>query len=135
MTDLHTNSEPVRIDIWLWAARFYKTRSLAAAAVVAGHVTVNEQRCKRGKTIKPGDTVCVNRASEMTEVEVLQLSLRRGPAPQAQSLYRETKESRARADLLVAQRMAGLARSPAPGVRPTKRDRRVLDDWTRGEHG
>lgn len=131
MADLRTTSEPVRIDIWLWAARFYKTRSLAAAAVTAGHVTVNAQRCKRAKTVKAGDTICVNRAGELTEVAVVALSFQRGPAPQAQTLYQETEASRVRAESLRSRR--AIEKAPAPGTRPTKRDRRVLDNWTRGD--
>ena len=134
MTDSRTVAEPVRIDIWLWAARFYKTRSIAATAVAAGHVTVNGQRCKRAKTVKPGDTICINRSPELTEVVLLQLSAQRGPAPQAQTLYQETEISRSRAELLQSQRTSGDGPAPTPSTRPTKRDRRALDNWTRGTH-
>lgn len=133
MIDPHNASEATRIDIWLWAARFYKTRSLAAEAVTAGHVSVNGLRCKRAKGIKPGDVIHINRGGEQTEVAVVQLSTRRGPAPLAQTLYVETPESRARAELLRAQRAITTSQAPTPTSRPTKRERRALDRWTKGE--
>jgi ribosome-associated heat shock protein Hsp15 len=125
--------EPIRIDIWLWAARFYKTRNLAAEAVTAGHVSVNGQRCKRAKGVKPGDVVSMNRGGEQTEVTVMQTSTRRGPAPLAQTLYQETPESRARAEIMRALRTMTAAQASTPGSRPTKRERRALDRWSRQE--
>lgn len=134
MTDSRTTPESIRIDIWLWAARFYKTRGIAATAVTAGHVTINGLRCKRAKTVRPGDTIAINRSAVLTEVVLLQLSDRRGPATQAQALYQETETSRSRAELLRSQRAPGTGAAPAPSARPTKRNRRALDSWTRGEY-
>ncbi|MBI1907745.1 MAG: hypothetical protein HYS20_16130 [Rhodocyclales bacterium] len=133
MIDPRTATEPVRIDIWLWAARFYKTRSLAAEAVTAGHVGVNGQSCKRAKGVKPGDVININRSGEQTEVAIVQLSTRRGPAPLAQNMYRETPESRARAELMRAQRAVNAGPTPMPTSRPTKRERRALDRWSKSE--
>ena len=128
----HTNA-PIRIDVWLWAARFYKTRSIAAVAVSAGHVSVNGQRCKRAKGVKPGDEVSINRPGELTEVTVLQLSVKRGPAQEAQALYLETPESRARSELMRVQRALERVSEATPSSRPTKRERRALDRWNKGD--
>lgn len=117
-----------RIDKWLWAARFYKTRSLAVDEIGKGRVQVNGADAKPSREIRPGDTVCLRQGSVEKTVEVLDLSMQRGPAPQAQLLYRETPESLERRSLEAERRR--LAQEPALSIeqgRPTKRDRRQLD--------
>jgi ribosome-associated heat shock protein Hsp15 len=116
----------MRVDKWLWAARFYKTRSLASAAVDGGHVEVNGERAKRAKPIRVGDEVRIRLNQSTHVVRVRGLSERRGPAPEAQQLYEETEESRRERERLAEQRR--LAPPPAyeEGGRPTKRDRRDL---------
>jgi ribosome-associated heat shock protein Hsp15 len=120
--------EGVRIDKWLWAARFYKTRSIASSAIEAGHVRIGGQRCKPSRTVHIDDTICLQRDNEQQEVIVRALSTLRGPASVAQRLYAETAESlqrRAEADAL--RRLAPPSGS-ATG-RPSKRERRDLERW------
>ena len=116
----------VRLDKWLWAARFHKTRSLAAAAINAGEVRVAGERVKPARDVKPGDRLQVRRGDDVIDVVVRELSSVRGSAPVAQRLYEETEESRQRR-ARAAERRA-LAREPALDIRgrPTKRDARVL---------
>jgi ribosome-associated heat shock protein Hsp15 len=134
-----TPSEPaagrVRIDKWLWAARFFKTRSLAAEAVAAGKVEVNEERVKPAKLIQLGDLVSVRLGPYLHAVQVRGLSERRGPASVAATLYEETAESAAARTKLAEQlRMAPAAFVYEEKGRPTKRDRREIDRF-RDEHG
>lgn len=120
--------ESQRIDKWLWAARFYKTRSVAVDEIGKGRVQINGADAKPSREIHPGDTVCLRQGSVQKTVIVLGLSMQRGPAPQAQLLYRETAESLERRRV-EAERQR-LAREPAHSIeqgRPTKRDRRQLD--------
>jgi ribosome-associated heat shock protein Hsp15 len=122
MTD---TADKLRIDKWLWAARFFKTRSLAADAVESGKVTMNEARIKPAKAIGPGDRLVIRLGQYHFDVQVLALSNRRGPAPEAQKLYRETDESRARRAEIAEQNRA--LPQPAFKGRPTKRDRREIE--------
>ncbi|MCG5500193.1 RNA-binding S4 domain-containing protein [Ectothiorhodospira lacustris] len=116
----------VRIDKWLWAARFFKTRALAAEAVSGGHVHVNGQRVKPARTVKVGDQLRITRNAEAWEVAVLGLNDRRRPATEAQALYRESEESRIRrAEEAEARRLARLA-VPHTEHRPDRRDRRHI---------
>ena len=125
----------VRIDKWLWAARFFKTRSLAAEAVAAGKVEVNEERVKPAKLIQLGDSVSVRVGPYLHVVHVRGISERRGPASVAATLYEETAESSAaRAKLAEQLRMAPAAFVYEEKGRPTKRDRREIDRF-RDEHG
>ena len=119
----------MRIDKWLWAARFFKTRTLAVAAIAAGHVTVNGERAKPAKELRPGDQVVVRRPPFEHTVVVKALSERRGPASEAALLYDETPESRARRTVLAAEMKA----MPAPRFkgRPTKKTRRDYEKWLR----
>lgn len=120
--------ESQRIDKWLWAARFYKTRSVAVDEIGKGRVQINGADAKPSREIHPGDTVCLRQGSVQKTVIVLGLSMQRGPAPQAQLLYRETAQSLERRRV-EAERQR-LAREPAHSIeqgRPTKRDRRQLD--------
>jgi ribosome-associated heat shock protein Hsp15 len=129
------DSGRVRIDKWLWAARFFKTRSLAAEAIAAGKVEVNEERVKPAKLIQLGDSVSVRLGPYLHVVRVRGLSERRGPATIAATLYEETAESAAaRAKLAEQLRMAPAAFVYEEKGRPTKRDRREIDRF-RDEHG
>lgn len=120
-------TDPVRVDKWLWAARFFKTRSLAAEAIDGGKVQVNGERAKPAKALRPGDEVRLRLGPYEHVLKVLGTSERRGPAPEAQRLYRETDASReAREKLHWQLTKAAPAMEPAKG-RPTKRDRRDLD--------
>jgi ribosome-associated heat shock protein Hsp15 len=116
----------VRLDKWLWAARFYKTRSLATAAVSAGEVRVARDRVKPARDVKPGDELQIRRGDDVMDVVVRELSSVRGPAPVAQRLYEETEVSRQRRAQAAERRT--LAREPALEIkgRPTKRDARAM---------
>ena len=128
-------SARVRIDKWLWAARFFKTRSLAADAIGAGKVEVNDERVKPAKPIQLGDTISVRLGPYLHVVRVRGLSERRGPATVAATLYEETAESvAARAKLAEQLRLAPAAFVYEEKGRPTKRDRREIDRF-RDEHG
>ena len=113
----------LRIDKWLWYARFFRTRSLAQAAVEGGHVQVNDERVKASRAVRTGDRLHISRGQERMEVLVLGIPARRGPAREAQAHYRETAESEAaRARARELRRLT----SVAPSRRPDKRDRREL---------
>ncbi len=121
-----------RLDKWLWAARFFKTRSLAADEIGRQRVQVNGQPAKASRELKPGDEVKLRQGAVERTVVVRGLSGTRGPAPAAQALYEETAESLARREAQARQRQ--LAPEPAATIeqgRPTKRDRRKLADWDR----
>jgi ribosome-associated heat shock protein Hsp15 len=123
-----TNEElkDVRADVWLWAARIYKTRSVAKQAIDGGKVDVNNEGCKPSKTVHVGDHIRLTRGEERLELEILALSQVRGSAPIAQTLYRETDESKAAREQAKEQRRltgAGLNRPPR---RPNKQERREL---------
>lgn len=126
-------TEPLRIDKWLWVARFFKTRSLAQAAVKGGHVDLNGRRCKPAATVTAGDRVRLVRGEQSFDLEVLDTAQRRGPAATARTLYRETAESiRRRAEAAERKKMAGGA-GPGPQRRPDKRERRQLRRLLRDE--
>lgn len=120
-------SASVRIDKWLWAARFFKTRSLATDAVDGGKVRLNGERVKPARNVKTGDTLAIDNGATEWEVVVRDLSDKRGPAPVAQALYAETEQS-ARKRQQEAERKR-FFREPSATIkgRPTKRDRRLLD--------
>lgn len=129
-------TERLRLDKWLWAARFYKTRSLAAEDIDKGRVQVNEQVAKASRELKAGDVVCLRQGSGQNAVVrtvvVQALSTVRGPAPQAQRLYEETPDSvLARAQAAERRRTAAEPAEAIEHGRPTKRDRRQLADWDR----
>ena len=118
--------DKVRLDKWLWAARFYKTRSMAAEAIDGGKVYVGGDRVKRSKDVRVGDTIRVRLGPYEHLVVVRALSERRGPAPEARMLYEETPESAAARDKLRDQlRLLPAAFIPA-NARPTKKDRRAM---------
>lgn len=121
-----SETEVLRVDVWLWAARFFKTRSLARQAIDAGHVEVNDAACKPARALHVGDRLRIGRAQERLEVSVLALSARRGPAGDAQRLYRETDASRVAREVSREQRrLSGAAFDHPPG-RPDKQARRQL---------
>ena len=116
----------VRLDKWLWAARFFKTRALAAAAVSAGKVQSGGQRLKAARVIRIGDCLRIRRGFEQFEVVVMQLSERRGPASEARLLYQETEASIAeRAAEAEKRKLASLQRPVSEG-RPDKKQRRQI---------
>ncbi len=120
--------ESLRIDKWLWAARFYKTRSLAAEEIGKNRVQVNGQDAKASREVRAGDRVRLRQGQVEREVVVRGISAIRGPAPVAQQLYEETPESQARREAAAQQRR--VAAEPALSIeqgRPTKRDRRQMD--------
>ncbi|UCC84955.1 MAG: RNA-binding protein [Gemmatimonadota bacterium] len=119
--------EAVRLDKWLWAARFFKTRSLAAKAVSGGKVQVNGRRAKRASNLHVGDRVRVRKGPHEYQLVVQRLSERRGPAKEAATLYEETPESIQARESLKAQRKAGPQYSFREGGRPRKKERRQLD--------
>ena len=125
--------ESMRLDKWLWAARLYKTRTLAAQDVVRGRVTVNGQPAKSGRELHVGDRLGLQHAAGYRqELTVQLLSLQRGPAPMARTMYAESPESLAARERALQQRR--LAPEPAATLaegRPTKRDRRALASWQR----
>ncbi|MBF0177601.1 MAG: RNA-binding protein [Magnetococcales bacterium] len=123
----------VRIDKWLWTARFFKTRTLAAEAVAGGLVHLNDMRTKAGHEIKVGDILTIHRGSDEYIVAVRQLAIQRRPAPEAAMLYEESPESRQARETLAEQRRVQSSLQPIPGGRPTKKIRRHLNrmqkDW------
>ena len=121
--------EKVRIDKWLWAARFYKTRSLAQQAVEGGKVKLNGQRVKPAKDVRTGDRLDLRIGTQDWTVSVLQLSDKRGPASVAQTLYEESPESVMRRAEQTALRKLAVEPSQERHGRPTKRERRQLDRW------
>jgi ribosome-associated heat shock protein Hsp15 len=120
----------VRLDKWLWAARFFKTRSLAQQAIAAGQVKLNDERIKPAHELKVGDAVFLRKENLEWHVLVRALSDKRGPAEVARKLYEETAASQAER----ARRQDLRHLGPEPGAerkgRPTKRDRRRLEDWS-----
>ncbi len=118
--------EGLRVDKWLWATRFYKTRSLAAKAVGGGLVHVNEQRVKPARTLQEGDLLKVGSQPDTREIRVLGMPRRRGPATEAATFYEETEQSIARREASREQRQLDRLSEPRPEVRPDKRSRRQL---------
>jgi ribosome-associated heat shock protein Hsp15 len=119
--------DDVRMDKWLWAARFFKTRALAAKACELGRITSNGQPAKSARPVRVADMLQVKNEAGEFHVEVLLLSEMRGPAAVAQTLYRETEASRAMRLRLAEERKA-MPRFELPGAgKPSKRNRRVLD--------
>ena len=121
--------ERVRFDKWLWAARFYKTRTLAAQAIDAGQARVDDERVKPAHAVRVGLRVTVRRQGLVWDAEVIALSDRRGSAADAALLYRESAESVAARARAIAERQAALAAQTRFTGRPTKRDRRKLEDF------
>ena len=117
----------VRLDKWLWAARFFKTRSMAAEAVSGGKVHVNDARAKPARPVKLGDELAIRRGAEQFTVIVKGLSSQRGPAPVARQLYEETEQSRASREAEAETRRLFHKSYPSPPPsRPNKKDRRHI---------
>ena len=127
--------DAVRIDKWLWAARFFKTRGLATEAVLGGRVHVNGMRVKPSKDVKAGDTIEVNVAQVDWTVVVRDVAEKRGPACIAQRLYEETVESRLRRERFAAERKLTRPLGADLGGRPTKQDRRRIEALRRAQRG
>jgi|SRR5450432_1342470 len=119
----------VRIDKWLWAARFFKTRSLAGRACELGRIQSNNQPAKPAREVKVGDLLRIRNEGGDFQVEVLLLSEVRGPASLAQTLYRESEASRELRLKAAAERKAMMNFTPAPQGRPSKRDRRKIHQF------
>jgi ribosome-associated heat shock protein Hsp15 len=115
-----------RMDKWLWAARFFKTRTVAAKACELGRIQSNGQPARSARDVRVGDRLSIKTEGGDFEVEVLALSEIRGPASVAQTLYRETEASKEARRLFAEERRAGLHFTPAPAGRPSKRDRRRI---------
>lgn len=124
------DDEPLRIDKWLWAARFFKTRSLAAKAVDGGRVRLNGEGAKPSRAIRPGDELTIRVGELEWVIDVKALSRQRGPAAQAALLYAEREDSRARRQEAISLRK--VQPHPAADVkgRPTKKDRRLIHRFT-----
>ena len=123
----------VRIDKWLWAARFFKTRSLAQTAVSGGKVRLKDERVKVAKEVKVGDTLSVRVGEYEWMVVVTALSEKRGSAEIARTLYEETADSIARRVAQIAERRAEASVWGERKGRPTKRERRAVEKWQRGD--
>ena len=132
---MNDNTRGVRIDKWLWAARFFKTRSLAQTAVGGGKVRLNDERVKVAKEVKVGDTLAIRVAEYEWVVAVTALSEKRGSAEIARTLYKENEESIAKRLAQIADRraQAGVWGERVGKGRPTKRERREVERWQRGE--
>jgi ribosome-associated heat shock protein Hsp15 len=124
-------TEMVRIDKWLWAARFFKTRSLAAQAVSGGKVQLNGLRVKPAIPVKPGDELEIHKSGFEYQVQIMGVSERRGPAAVAQTLYQESEQSVRRREALREQHRLAGASAPHPQHRPDKKARRQLRDMKR----
>ncbi len=118
--------EKPRLDKWLWQARLFKTRVLAAREIRAGHVRVNGGRVKPSRSLEQNDLLAIRREGYVQQLRIVDFATRRGPPKEAAMLYRETKETEtARLDA-AARHKAGTARAPAPAGRPDKRQRRDI---------
>ncbi|HVY66671.1 MAG TPA: RNA-binding S4 domain-containing protein [Gammaproteobacteria bacterium] len=127
MSDEEAGQDRLRIDRWLWCARFFKTRSVAAEAVRGGHVRLNGQRVKPAHAVKVGDAVTIELRDESErDVRIAAIPVRRGPAPEASATYVETPESIERRRLAAEQRALRPAFAPPTSGRPDKRTRRLL---------
>lgn len=124
------DGDKVRLDKWLWAARFFKARAQATEAVEGGKVHVNGARAKPARPVRVGDKLEIQRGGEEFTVVVRELSDRRGPASAAQGLYEETEESRTRRAQLREERHLHAALGPAPSQRPNKQQRRRIIRFT-----
>lgn len=120
----------MRIDKWLWAARFFKTRSLALAAIENGRVKLDGQRVKPAREVRPGDRLAIRIGEHEWALTVRGLSMQRGPAPLAQQLYEEDADSHARRQAQVRDRKLNAAPEASIRGRPTKRDRRRIHQFT-----
>lgn len=127
----HESDAEIRLDKWLWAARFFKTRSLAAEAVTGGKIHINGDRAKPSRVVRPGDELAIRCGPYEWIVFVKDTSRQRGPASQAQQLYEETAESLRHREAAIARlKFEQSVDFDSPG-RPSKKDRRAMERWTR----
>ena len=127
------NAQKVRIDKWLWAARFYKTRSLASEAIKGGKVSVNGHKAKPSRELEIGDSIILRQAADLKTVIVQDISDKRGPASIAQLLYHETDESIEKREKEKELRKLAAVQMPHGEGRPTKRSRRLIHRFTRAD--
>ena len=132
MSKQESDSDKIRLDKWLWAARFFKTRSLATEAINGGHVHLNGARVKPSRSVKLDDEVRIKKGSVEFIVHIRGLSDKRGPAPVAQTLYEETEASQAQRENQKEQRRLMADAGPRPDKKPSKRDRRHIIRFRRG---
>jgi ribosome-associated heat shock protein Hsp15 len=132
LSENSADEAPVRIDKWLWAARFFKTRALAAKACDLGRVSLNGREAKPARDVHPGDFLRIRTEGGELEIEALALSEMRGPATVAQTLYRETDSSKAARLKAAEERKAMQEFAPLPERRPSKRDRRRIIQFRGG---
>ncbi|GAB3353405.1 RNA-binding S4 domain-containing protein [Lysobacter tyrosinilyticus] len=125
-SDFLASPASVRLDLWLWAARFFKTRSLAKQAIETGKIEIGGQRAKPARGVHVGDAMKIARGEEVFEIEVLALSDTRGPAKVAQALYSEGDASRLRREAERSRRAAARAGYQPPETKPDKRARRLI---------
>lgn len=123
----------VRVDKWLWAARFFKTRSVAQQAIEGGKVRLAGERVKPAREVKAGDSLSISIGNHTWDVKVLQLSEKRGPAPVARLLYAESEESRIRREADIATRRLTTEPAQSRKGRPTKRERREMARYEGGD--
>lgn len=133
MTTPDADSDKTRLDKWLWAARFFKTRSLATEAINGGHVHLNGARVKPARSVQLDDEVRIRKGSLEFIIHVRALSDRRGPPSVAQTLYEETEDSHRQREQRSAQRRLKADAGPRPDTRPSKRERRHIIRFNRGE--
>lgn len=126
MSDDQDTLQAVRLDLWLWAARFFKTRSLAKQAIETGRIEIGGQRAKPARAVRAGDALRIARGEETFEVEVRGLSDTRGPASIAQTLYAESEASKLAREQAQALRVAERTGYRAPETKPDKRARRLI---------
>lgn len=127
-----SDAERVRLDKWLWAARFFKTRALATEAINGGHVHLNGSRPKPARGVQEGDELLIVRGQERLQVRVLGLSERRGPASVAQQLYQEDESSRLQRQQLAEERRLQAVAMPHASGRPDKKGRRQIHRFLKG---
>lgn len=132
MSAQHTDDDGLRLDKWLWAARFYKTRALARAMIEGGKVHYNGQRTKPSKLVALGARLRLWQGDEEKEIEIRGLSGQRRSADEAQRLYQETADSLARRERHAEARRLGSLHSPKPDSKPDKKQRRDLLRWKQG---
>ena len=128
-------SEGARIDSWLWAARFFKTRSLAKQAIEGGKVQVDGAKAKPSKAVQPGDVLDIRKGDQRWTVVVEAVASKRGPASVAASLYRETEESVAARQQSAEQKRLDRMAAPVPDHKPSKKERRDLQRFRRNHEG
>ena len=130
---MHSSEDTVRLDKWLWAARFYKTRRLAVEAITNGKVSVNDERPKPARTVKTDDLLLLKRGPHQLEVRILELADKRGPAKVAQTLYEETPGSIARGEKLSLQLKTAAQQVTFDRKKPDQRNRDLSRKAKRGD--